>query len=53
MSIGVASIPVLKAAMESRLAEKLIDIDKSCSLLPASECFGVAIEFLATNMSLV
>ncbi len=53
MSIGVASIAVLKAAMEPRLAEKLIDIDKSCSLLPASECFGVAIEFLATNMSLV
>lgn len=53
MSIGVASIPMLKAAMEPRLADKLIDIDKSCSLLPASECFGVAIEFLATNMSLV
>jgi hypothetical protein len=53
MSICVASIAALKAAMEPRLAEKLVDIDKSCSLLPASECFGVAIEFLATNMSLV
>lgn len=53
MSIGVASIPMLKAAMQPALSQKLIDIDKSCSLLPASECFGVAIEFLATNMSLV
>jgi len=53
MGIGVASIPALKAAMQPGLAQKLIDIDKSCSLLPASECFGVAIEFLATNVSLV
>lgn len=53
MSIGVAAIAALKAAMQPSLAQKLVDIDKSCSLLPASECFGVAIEFLATNMSLV
>ena len=53
MGIGVASISALKAAMQPSLAQKLVDIDKSCSLLPASECFGVAIEFLATNVSLV
>ncbi len=53
IGIRVASIAALKAAMQPRLLQKLVDIDKSCSLLPASECFGVAIEFHATNMSLV
>lgn len=53
IGIGVASISTLKAAMQPSLAQRLIDVDKSCALLPASECFGVAIEFLATNVSLV
>jgi hypothetical protein len=52
MTVGVMSLAVLKAGMEPRLAEKLIDVDSSCSVLPASECFGVAIEFLVTNESL-
>lgn len=52
MTIGVTSLAALKASMDSRLAEKLIDIDNCCSVLPASECFGVAIEFLVTNVSL-
>ncbi len=52
MTISVTSLAAVKAGMEPRLAEKLIDIDNSCSVLPASGCFGVAIEFLVTNVSL-
>ena len=52
MTISVTSLAAVKSGMEPRFAEKLIDISKSCSVLPASECFGVAIEFLITNASL-
>lgn len=47
MTFSVASLAALKAGMEPRLVEKLINIDNSCSVLPASECFGVTLEFLS------
>jgi Glyoxalase-like domain len=52
ISIAVRSIANVKAAMQPSFAERLIDIDSSRSILPASECFGVLIEFVATNVSM-
>jgi len=52
MTIGVASFAALKDAMEPRLAAKLFDGGDGRLVLPASECFGVAIEFVTTDVSL-
>jgi hypothetical protein len=52
MTIGVASFAALKGAMEPRLAAKLFDCGDGRLVLPAAECFGVAVEFVTTDVSL-
>jgi hypothetical protein len=52
MTFGVESLVALRGGMEPKMASKLIEIDNFRVRLPASECFGVAVEFQETSRGL-
>lgn len=53
VSIGVRSLSALKASLHPRWTGSLIEPDRYRLIVPAAKCFGVMIEFLEPNASLV